>query len=352
MLIHLLANLLANLLYCLSLLADSPSATLLAPKGYHPVVCTNGQQDVEVVYGLNDLIYYTHSTDKGKTYAPAEVIDTLQDLFLVAQRRPQIASNSQTTLVLALNKAGNIFAYVKDKKTGRWTKRIKVSDQPDVAKEGFVSIAAGPGNMFYAVWNDLRGNAQNKVVGARSLDGGRTWSANQKLYQSPEGPICPCCSPSVAIEGSRVYITFRNALAGSRDIHLLTSSDGGQHFGQPQKLGTGTWKLEGCPMDGGGVAIAKPGQVVTAWRRENRIYVAEPGKPEQEVAQGGKNVALASNALGNYIIWQADGKVWAITPRHNTPVSLGMGAFPRVAALPQSAVCVWETENGLLATTL
>ncbi|GAA4400697.1 hypothetical protein GCM10023187_14140 [Nibrella viscosa] len=345
-------QLLTSLIYWFILLSDTPPVTLLAAKGYHPVVCTNPQQAVEVVYGLGNQIYYTYSSDQGRTYTPAEVVDTLTDLFLVAQRRPQIASSQQTTLILALNKAGNIFAYVRDKQTGQWTKRISVSDQPDVAKEGFVSVAAGPGNMFYAVWNDLRGNAKNKVVGAWSVDGGKTWSANQVLYQSPDGPICPCCSPSVAIEGKHVYITFRNALAGSRDIHLLTSSDGGQHFGQPQKLGIGTWKLEGCPMDGGGVAVASPGQIITAWRRENRIYVAEPGKPEREVAQGGKNVALASNASGNYIVWQADGKVWAITPGHPVPVSLGSGAFPRVAALPHSAVCVWETENGLLATTL
>lgn len=349
---YMLPYLLISLLSWVTLRFDSPSPTQLAAKGFHPVVCTNARQEVEVVYGLEDRIYYTASKNQGQTYTPAEMVDTLKDLFLVAQRRPQIASNGQVTLIIALNKAGNIFAYSRDKKTGKWTKRIRVSDQPDIAKEGFVSVAAGPDNMFYAVWNDLRGKAGNKVVGSRSLDGGKTWSANQILYQSPDGPICPCCSPSVAIEGKQVYITFRNSLGGYRDIHLLTSSDGGQHFGQPQKLGTGSWKLEGCPMDGGGIAIPEPGHIVTAWRREDRIYVAEPGQPEREVARGGKNVALAANAQGNFIVWQADGKIWAITPQHPTPVSLGPGAFARVAALSRQAVCVWETENGLLATTL
>ncbi|GAA4465187.1 hypothetical protein GCM10023189_45450 [Nibrella saemangeumensis] len=331
---------------------EEPSLTILSAKGRHPVVSTNANGDVDVVYGLGNLIYYTQSHDNGQTYAPAEVVDTLPNLFLVAGRRPQVASNHRVALILALNQAGNIFAYVKDKKSGQWTKRIRVSDQPDVAKEGFVSLAPGPGNLFYAVWNDLRGNAQNKVVGARSLDGGKTWSANQVLYESPDGSICPCCSPAIAIAGKHVYITFRNALAGNRDIYLLTSSDGGQRFDQPQKLGLGSWKLDGCPMDGGGVSVAKPGHVVTAWRRENRIYKAEPGKPEQELAKGGKNITVASNTLGDYVIWQADGKIWGITPKQRMPVAIGTGAFPRVAALPQGAICVWESDSGVLATIL
>lgn len=48
-------------------------------------------------------------------------------------------------------------------------------------------------------------------------------------------------------------------------------SDGGASFGKAQKLGEGSWKLNGCPMDGGGLAIDENGDVQTVWRRKNTI---------------------------------------------------------------------------------
>ena len=48
---------------------------------------------------------------------------------------------------------------------------------------------------------------------------------------------------------------FRNNVNGSRDEYLVESRDGGRSFAAARKLGSGTWPLNGCPMDGGGLAI-------------------------------------------------------------------------------------------------
>ena len=56
----------------------------------------------------------------------------------------------------------------------------------------------------------------------------------------------------------RVAVMWRNWLNGSRDMFAALSSDGGKTFATAQKLGSGTWKLNGCPMDGGSIAVRSP----------------------------------------------------------------------------------------------
>ncbi len=88
------------------------------------------------------------------------------------------------------------------------------------------------------------------------------------------------------VKGNNVHVMFRNQLYGNRDLHLIQSSNGGASFGKVQKLGVGSWKLNGCPMDGGGLTVNKNGTVETVWRREGKIFAATPGKPEKEIGEG------------------------------------------------------------------
>jgi hypothetical protein len=135
---------------------------------------------------------------------------------------------------------------------------------------------------------------------------------------------------------------FRNFLAGSRDMYLLKSTDGGQTFGKAEKMGQGTWKLNACPMDGGGIAMANDGTVSTVWRRADKLFIAQPEQPEREIGAG-KNAKIVSTGKGDYVVFQRDGQVWAITPGHTQPVSLGEGAYPKLTLLPNDQVlCLWE----------
>ena len=101
---------------------------------------------------------------------------------------------------------------------------------------------------------------------------------------------------------------WRNALGGSRDMYLATSRDG-VTFPTPQKLGNGTWKLNACPMDGGGLAVSSS-KILTAWRRETNVFLAEPGEPEKQVGTG-KDVALALSGNRTYVAWVDGTKVEA-----------------------------------------
>jgi len=84
------------------------------------------------------------------------------------------------------------------------------------------------------------------------------------------------------MKGNNVYVMFRNWLKGNRDLYLIQSSDDGKSFEQAQKFGNGSWKLKGCPMNGGGLVKNKKGDSETVWRREGKIQASSPGRPGKE----------------------------------------------------------------------
>src|SRR5215813_8143328 len=109
------------------------------------------------------------------------------------------------------------------------------------------------GNVL-AAWLDKRAEG-TQIYGSRSTDGGRTWSKNVSIYASPDGTVCQCCGPSIAAADSgQVWVMWRNALQGSRDLYITSSRDG-VRFEPARKIGVGTWPLNACPMDGGGLAV-------------------------------------------------------------------------------------------------
>jgi hypothetical protein len=87
----------------------------------------------------------------------------------------------------------------------------------------------------------------------------------------------------VAFDGrGAIHVQWRNALAGSRDMYVATSSDGGKSFGKASKLGSGTWPLNACPMDGGSIA-ALGEQFTTVWRREKSVYLFADSHREERL---------------------------------------------------------------------
>ena len=320
-------------------------------KGIHPAVTTDPSGTVHIVYGQGTVLYYTASRNGEQFKTPVRV-DSLPGLHLGASRGPQIAATAKSVVITAIDKPGNVWAYTLDRATGHWQSKVRITDVDDIAKEGFVALTAGQNNTYNAVWLDLRTNKRNKIAGARSTDGGRTWSANQILYQSPDGTVCECCQLSAVSQGNRVAIMFRNFLNGSRDMYLLKSTDGGQSFGEAQKIGVGTWKLKACPMDGGGLFMASDGTLATVWRRADTLFAARPGQPEVTIATG-KQAKVVATPNGNYIIYQQNGHVWLAKPGQAQHTDIGPGAYPKLALLDTNRiVCLWEYEGTVRALVI
>jgi hypothetical protein len=182
------------------------------------------------------------------------------------------------------------------------------------------------------------------MVGAKSTDGGKTWSKNLLVYASPDTTVCECCKPSVAINGANVFVMFRNHLQGNRDLFLIQSTDGGTSFGEARQLGNEHWALKGCPMDGGGLALNSKGVPQTIWRRNNSLYACTPGQPEKAVGEG-KGCSLASVDDKNVYAWTENGDIIVSQPqglKHN----LGKGQLPHLKAINNEQVlCVWENDK-------
>jgi hypothetical protein len=316
-------------------------------KGQMPALSKSNAGNVNLVFGKGDSILFAHSTE-GKVFSDPVLVDVLPGLYSFATRGPQIAETDFGTIITACTQEGNIFSFYK--KGNNWVKGTMVNDTAAVAKEGLMDLSADGRNVF-AVWLDLRGNQRNKIAGARSEDGGKTWLSNKILYVSRDSVVCACCKPSVVVHGKEVDVMFRNWLDGNRDLYLLHSSDGGLSFSPAQKLGEGSWKLNACPMDGGGLAINKNGNVQTVWRRKDSIYADVPGEKEKALGIG-KNCTVANLKDQFYFAWSDSSKIKLLTPE-GKKISLGEGLLPVLTPMNDNQIlCAWENEQHIHAALI
>jgi hypothetical protein len=317
------------------------SSDSIIAQGQMPYLSKDNSGVVHLVYGSGDSILYSYSSDKGQSFSSPSVVAVVPGLAASHMRGPQIASTSSGLVVTACNNAGNIFSFTKDY-SGNWSQALRVNDVDTIAKENLMALSAS-GNNAFAIWLDLR-DGHNRIYGARSTDGGRSWSKNMLVYASPDTTVCECCKPSVAVQGNNVYVMFRNWLNGNRDLYLIQSADGGNTFGQAQKLGDGSWALNGCPMDGGGLAINENGNAETVWNRKGVIYACEPGKEERKLGEG-KNCTIESVNGKNVYAWMEDGNVVVMKPQ-GMKKNFGKGQLPILKAVNNEHVlCIWENDK-------
>jgi hypothetical protein len=314
--------------------------TSIIAKGQMPNLAVDKSGNAHLVFGTRDSIMYEQSNDGGKSFSIPSLVAKLPGLSAAAMRGPQIACTLQGLTILATNESGNIYSYRKDG-LGHWIKGARVNDVDAIAKEGLMALS-GDGEDLFAVWLDLRGNLRNKIVGAKSTDAGKTWSKNILIYNSPDSSVCECCKPSVAVKGNQTFVMFRNSLHGNRDLYLVRSFDGGNHFGNAEKLGNGSWPLNGCPMDG--IVISAKNIPQTVWLRQGKIFACEPGKPEIEIG-GGRNCSIESVNGKIVYAWTENGEVVCVLPQGRKQ-HLGKGALPIIKAVNnEHIICIWENEK-------
>lgn len=318
--------------------------------GQMPNVAKDKNNSIHLVYGSGDSIMYCNSSDNAKTFSKPSLISVLPNVYAFAMRGPQIAAAKQGIVVTACTSSGDIYSFYKNV-DGNWMQGKKVNDADTVAKEGLMALSAD-GNNAFAVWLDLRSNQRNKIYGAKSIDGGKTWSKNILIYASPDSSVCECCKPSVAVKGNNVYVMFRNWLNGNRDLYLVQSNNAGNSFGEAQKLGIGSWQLNGCPMDGGGLALNAKGEVQTVWRRKANVFAAMPGMPEKEIGEGKSCTIETANDKNVYAWMNNKGEIVCLLPNGTNKI-IGKGSLPLLKSVGDNkVVCVWQDERQIKTTIL
>ena len=313
-----------------------------------------------LVYGAAHTIYCVVSSDGGNSFGLPVALEAGGMLMLGRHRGPRVAATSDAVMITAIvgkrggGQDGNLLGWRSTDHGKTWGAPKVLNDVTDAAREGLHGFAAGPGDVLFAVWLDLRreGSAEGgtKLYGTISRDGGKSWEKNIRVYASPDGTICQCCHPSVTIDVRGVlHVMWRNALRGSRDLYYISSVDGGKTFASAQKLGHGTWPLDACPMDGGEITTTRNGTIDSVWRRKEEILVSSPGKEEEKALGQGRNPVIAYGTKGRYVAWDDATTKQAVLlgPGTSKPVPLGrQSQFVDLASPDGKVVAAWEEIRG------
>jgi hypothetical protein len=346
------------LLWLMPLLLQGAATMGPSIAGRQPVLATDGKM-VGVVVGRDDGVYFAGSRDGGRTFTePVRVAQTTH-LALGLRRGPRIALTGSAIVITGIDgelgngKDGDLIAWRSEDGGRTWADGVHVNDVAGSAREGLHDLAAGDNGLLATAWLDLR-NKGTRIYSSVSRDNGRTWSANRLVYESPTGSVCQCCHPSVAISAAgEIAVMFRNEIrvAGAaveapplRDMYLARGRRDGA-FEPAIKLGTGSWPLAACPMDGGDVGFDRAGNLLTVWRREDRIYSDRPGQPEEQIGTG-KNPVLAIAANGSYEAWMEGA---GVTVRDAAGQTLGTFAgahWPVLVTLADGSVLLAYEQDG------
>lgn len=313
---------------------------------------------IHVAYGVENEIRYCRSDDNGKSFSSPISLPSVHAMSLGMRRGPRIAVTDSAICVTAIGgkkgkgRDGDLLALRSIDGGNTWSEPIPVNDSADAAREGLHAMASGPKDSICGVWLDLRSGA-TEVMASMSTDGGKTWGRNTLVYRSPEGSVCECCHPSVAIDSKgQIFVQWRNSLAGDRDMYVTSSSDDGRAFDKAIKLGNGSWRLNACPMDGGAIAASEPGKFFTVWRRNKDVYLLASGNRDEQLLGTGEQPWIAATTNGPFIVWvkkRGDAAV-LFAPGAASPTELAAHANdPIVVCGPNRrgpVVAFWESREG------
>jgi hypothetical protein len=308
-----------------------------------PQIASDGS-NVGIVFGAKNTIYYVHND------APPTVVAEAPVLSLGNHRGPRLAFTANAIVITAgVGPAGqqygpNTLRSWRSTDHGKtWAPGPPVSTA-GAAGMGFNALASDGKQRLVAAWIGMENDAPRLFV-AHSADAGLTWSKQHILSET----VCDCCHPSITIStDGTVRILFRNSLQGNRDFYLATALDG-QHF-EIAKLGKGSWPLNACPMDGGGLSEFQ-GSAITLWRRESDLFLARPdGQPEERLATG-KNPAIALRKNGFYAVWSTPEGIIAKAPGKPPTVLSKSGAFP-VLSGHGPVIAAWEDKGTIRSERL
>jgi hypothetical protein len=316
--------------------------------GTQPQLASIGDH-VYLTFARGDAISVVRSADAGATFGTPVPLPVTGKLSLGGHRGPRVAATSGAVLVSAVIGArgggadGDIRLFRSMDRGQSWSAPIAINDVAGAAREGLHGMAATPAGLVVIAWLDLRQQG-TRIYAALSRDHGATWGADMLVYASPAGSVCECCHPSVAVDvQGRIVIMFRNSRDGNRDMFVVGSSDG-RSFSPAVKLGTGSWRLNACPMDGGGVALDGE-DVVAAWRRDETVFLSTAGDPERRLGSG-RDPAVALAGRHHDVVWSSPHGIM-LARQGATPIVLGPGRSPALAALDGRTIVAWEEGDAI-----
>jgi BNR repeat-containing family member len=200
----------------------------------YPAMAVDSANAVHVVWedDTNDNyeIYYKNSTDGGITWSAQKRLSWTSG----GSYAPAIAvdSNDSIHVVWEDDTLENSEIFYKRSMDGgkNWSAINRLTWNAGQSYDP--AIAIGSAGAIYLVWDDNpMGNAE--VFYKRSINGGNNWSVSKKLTSTSGNSYLP----AVAIgAGETIHIVWEDDTPGNYEIHYMSSSDGGTTWSPAKRI--------------------------------------------------------------------------------------------------------------------
>lgn len=237
--------------------------------------------NLHVVFSQNGHVYYTTSSDQGKTFKPSTAVNrTPEKIYDDGENRPKIK----------LGKNHEIYISWTHKTPGRYSGDVRFTRSLDGGKSfdvpmtinsdraiishRFETMIVDNDGKIFLIWIDKRDKllaqkhakeyAGVALYFAVSDNLGASFKANKKLVDNS----CECCRIATdKDEQGNIVAMWRHIYPTNiRDHAIAYVSENMQTIkGSPMKATNDEWKIEGCPHHGPDIAIDAKNQVHMAW---------------------------------------------------------------------------------------
>lgn len=330
-----------SLVIALALVVVAPATAAVVTQrvpdgGIQPQVVVADDGAVHLIYYRGEPqqgdVFYTRSTDGGRTFAPAIRVNQHPGSAIAAgnirgahlalgrdgrvhvawmgssQAEPRAPGRASPMLYTRLNDAGTAFEPERN--------LIRSA----VGLDGGGTVAADRQGNVWVIWHagpQDQGEPGRRIWIARSSDDGATF-APESAVNDPSTGCCACCGLGAwAGRQGAVYVTYRSAREKvHRDMYLLVSTDHGATFSSTMLQ---EWEVGACVMSSSAFCES-PSGVTGTWETLGQVYfvamdragkligapIAAPGEPPGRR----RYPVTADNAAGETILVWTEGMAW------------------------------------------
>lgn len=308
----------------------TPVSVIRTPDGgLVPEVSLDKQGVLHLAYGKGSDGYYVQSRDGGKTFSSPVQLNRRAGIVTVGgERGPKIAIGKDGAIHVAWlgQRSGGIW-YTRSTDGGRTFEPERNLLDTETGTDEATIAADQDGNVF-VLWLDGRMPVDSRNPGstpifmAASRDNGATFSADQPLKYQPDKRACSCCRIEAVVgKDGYLYVGFRTGYQNIRDFYLLKGRKTENSF-RLVPVSVDNWELEACPMSGPSFTIEDNGQVLISWMSRYRVYWSISNSeainfaPRVATPPGGEGenhpVVLANHKGEVLLVWREGAQVnWA-----------------------------------------
>jgi Tol biopolymer transport system component len=194
----------------------------------------------------NSEVYLKRSVDGGVTWTADQRLTNNAGI----SQHPIIAVDGSNIYVAwADNRPGNSEVYLKRSVDGgvTWTADQRLTNNAGISQNPAIAV---DGSNIYVVWHDQTpGNPE--IYFKRSVDGGIAWTADQRLTEENGAS----CFPVIAVDGSNIYVVWANDPGLGPEIYFKRSVDGGVTWKVNRKLTKTRHYFPAIAVDGSNIYV-------------------------------------------------------------------------------------------------